>query len=238
MRSGIVFLLLFFRMFGYSQDTTTNTLSEIQLDSVTKIRIDSIKKAGVQKGKLENLSGDSITTSKSKKVKKVDTSYYSPKKAALLALACPGLGQIYNKKYWKLPIVYGALGVSGAVFSYNLKNYRALRFAYKGKIEATPKFDPITMTTIPGDSTNYKKIRRDLVPLDINALRSYRDEFRRNIDYSALAFIVLWGLNVVDATVDAHLKAFDVSPDLSFKFQFGHSEMAGTNGLSLVLAFK
>ena len=69
----------------------------------------------------------------------------------------------------------------------------------------------------------------------MNALRSYRDEFRRNIDYSILAIMVLWGLNVVDATVDAHLKPFDVSPDLSLQIKPGHSEFAGTNGLSLIL---
>ena len=72
----------------------------------------------------------------------------------------------------------------------------------------------------------------------MNALRSYRDEFRRNIDYSILAIILLWGLNVVHATVDAHLKAFDVNPDLSLQFKLGPSHMAGTTGVSLVLAFK
>ena len=51
-------------------------------------------------------------------------------------------------------------------------------------------------------------------------------------------FIILWGLNVVDAAVDAHLKAFDVSPDLSLHLKPGHSEMAGTNGLSLVLTLR
>ena len=50
--------------------------------------------------------------------------------------------------------------------------------------------------------------------------------------------MLLWGLNVVDATVDAHLKAFDVNPDLSLQFKFGPSQMAGTTGVSLVLAFK
>ena len=70
------------------------------------------------------------------------------------------------------------------------------------------------------------------------ALRSYRDDFRRNIDYSALFFLALWGLNVVDATVDAHLKPFDVSPDLSLRFKIGPSDMARTTGVSLVLAFK
>ena len=76
------------------------------------------------------------------------------------------------------------------------------------------------------------------MPIDLNALRSYRDEFRRNIDYSALVFILMWGLNVVDATVDAHLKPFDVSKDLTLKFKIGPSQMARTTGLSLVLAFK
>ena len=164
--------------------------------------------------------------------------YHSPKKAALRSAILPGLGQIYNKKYWKLPIVYGALGVSGTVFVYNLTQYRDLRFAYKARIEArTPRTDA-SGNTLPPDSTNYFKIRSDLVRIDINALRNYRDEYRRNIDYSALFFILLWGLNVVDATVDAHLKTFDVSPDLGFKFKFGHSDLAGTNGVSLVFAFR
>jgi hypothetical protein len=155
--------------------------------------------------------------------------YHSPKKAAVRSAILPGLGQIYNKKYWKLPIVYGALGVSGAVFAYNLTQYRDLRFAYTAKTKAR---------ATPPDSTDYFKIRPDLVNLDYNATRNYRDEYRRQIDYSALFFILLWGLNVVDAAVDAHLKSFDVSPDLSFKVKFGKSDLAGTTGMSLVLAVR
>jgi len=154
---------------------------------------------------------------------------HSPKKAAIRSAILPGLGQIYNKKYWKVPIIYGALGISGAVLAYNLTNYRALKVAYRAKYNATLN---------PPDSSEWSKIRPDLVPIDMNALRSYRDEFRRNIDYSILAIMLLWGLNVVDATVDAHLKAFDVNPDLSLQFKFGPSQMAGTTGVSLVFAFK
>lgn len=165
---------------------------------------------------------------------------HSPRKAAIRSAILPGLGQIYNKKYWKLPIVYGALGVSGGVFVFNFTNYRELRDAYRARFAAVPKRDPATGAVIPnsGDSSGYKKLTPFLQRVDLNALRSYRDEFRRNIDYSALAFILLWGLNVVDATVDAHLKTFDVSPDLSFRFKIGHSDLAGTNGISLVLALK
>ena len=162
---------------------------------------------------------------------------HSPRKAAIRSAILPGWGQIYNRKYWKLPLVYGALAIPGSIFVYNLRNYRDLRFAYKAKYAALPRTGPNGIP-IPPDSTLYKRIKPNLEPLDINAIRSYRDEFRRNIDYSVLAFILVWGLNVVDATVDAHLKAFDISPDLSFKIKLGPSQMAGTNGLSLVLAFK
>lgn len=206
---------------GVSRDTTRTafdtTKRMIPADSLTKVatpiahvnRVDSIMK------------------------------HHSPKSAAIRSAILPGLGQIYNRKYWKLPIIYGALGVSGAVFTYNLTTYRALRFAYKAKYEATQsRMDPITGVMLPPDSANFRKIRADLVRIDMNALRSLRDEFRRNIDYSAIVFILLWGLNVVDATVDAHLKAFDVGTDLSMKLKIGPSQMAGTTGVSLVLAFK
>jgi hypothetical protein len=69
----------------------------------------------------------------------------------------------------------------------------------------------------------------------LDNLRYYRNQYRRDIDYSVLAFLILWGLNVVDASVDAHLMSFDVSPDLSLKIKPGYSEVANTTGLSLVL---
>jgi Family of unknown function (DUF5683) len=228
-KGRFLFLLLALTIAGqaFSQDTTIKKqdTSRTAFDTTHRmIPADSIAKIASPVSNVNRI--DSIMK------------HHLPRTAALRSAILPGLGQIYNRKYWKLPIVYGALGISGAVFAYNLTNYRDLRFAYKAKYAAQPKLDPNTGTPIPGDSTNYRKIRKDLVAIDINALRSYRDEFRRNIDYSALAFILLWGLNVVDATVDAHLKAFDVSPELSLKIKFGPSELAGTNGVSLILAFK
>jgi Family of unknown function (DUF5683) len=151
---------------------------------------------------------------------------HPPRKATLRSAILPGWGQIYNKKYWKLPIVYGALGACGGVFFYNLKNYKDTRFAYRVKYN---------MQYNQTDSALYSLIRPNLKPLDIESLKYYRNSFRRDIDYSVLFFLLLWGLNVVDATVDAHLKSFDVSPDLSFKFKPGYSEIARTSGLSLVV---
>lgn len=154
------------------------------------------------------------------------TKAHSPRVAAIRSAILPGLGQIYNKKYWKLPIIYGALGTTGAVFFYNLKNYRDTRFAYRVKYN---------MQVFHTDSALYTQIRNNLKPLSVESLKFYRNQFRRDIDYSALVFLLLWGLNVVDATVDAHLKSFDVGPDLSLHFKPGYSKMARTNGLSLVL---
>ncbi|MFM2138994.1 MAG: hypothetical protein RJA57_1301 [Bacteroidota bacterium] len=151
---------------------------------------------------------------------------HSPKKAAIRSALLPGLGQIYNKKYWKVPIVYGILGVSGGVFLYNLGQYNDTRFAYRVKYN---------MRVNRTDSALFASIKPSLQPISEESLRFYRNQFRRDIDYSALVFLLLWGLNVVDAAVDAHLKSFDVSPDLSLRVRPGHSELAGTNGISLVL---
>jgi hypothetical protein len=71
--------------------------------------------------------------------------------------------------------------------------------------------------------------------LSANALRNYRTAFRQNVDYTVLFFIAFWGLNVVDATVDGHLKAFEVNDNLSLQLKQGYSQMANTSGLSLVL---
>ncbi len=145
---------------------------------------------------------------------------FEPRKATIRSAMVPGWGQIYNKKYWKVPLVYGALGITAGVFFYNVKNYKALRQAYIYKTD-----------TLPG---NDELIDPKFKNLSAGALKSYRNTFRQNIDYSVLFFILFWGLNVVDATVDGHLKQFDVDENLSLKIKPGFSPMANTTGLSLV----
>jgi hypothetical protein len=173
----------------------------------------------------QNIKKDSLPAiSKKDSVKKK----HNPRVATLRSAILPGWGQIYNKKYWKLPIVYGALGTSAGIFVYNLQWYRRTRFAYKVLVENdTPNFPNV-----------HSKLQFFLAQNDQESLQYIRNQFRRDIDYSVLFFLLLWGLNVVDATVDAHLKSFDVSPDLSLSIRPGYSEMAGTNGISLVLNFK
>ena len=153
---------------------------------------------------------------------------HSPKVAAVRSAIFPGLGQVYNKKYWKLPIVYGALGVTTYIFIDNIKTYREYRFAYTARFKAAQP-PPLR------DSTDFFKLKNIYKIIQPESIRAARNKFRQYVDYSVLVFILLWGLNVVDATVDAHLQSFDVSPNLSLSIKPGHSEMAGTNGISLVL---
>lgn len=164
------------------------------------------------------------TAPEGKKIKKINV--YDPRKAAFRSAVLPGWGQIYNKKYWKLPIVYGALGITGYIFFDNINTYREYRHAYAVRYR----------TALPNaDSTEYHQLKQIYKIIEPGSIRAARDEFRRYIDYSVLFFILFWGLNVVDAAVDAHLKSFDVSPDLSFQFKPGYSEMAGTTGASFVV---
>lgn len=134
---------------------------------------------------------------------------YVPRTAALRSAILPGLGQIYNRKYWKVPIVYGALGTTALVFRFNVKGYNRIRFAYN--------------ILFAKDTARYKAVDADLQPyITYNALgdlRLLRNEYRKNIDYSVLVFMLFWALNIVDATVDAHLKGFDVTSDLSMKIK-------------------
>jgi hypothetical protein len=155
-------------------------------------------------------------------VKKDSVAPYSPRKAILRSAIIPGWGQITNKKYWKVPLVYGALGTTGYLFFRNLKEYRKAKNAYRLATDGDPNND----TQIPEPYYSVKD--------QPQRIQNFRNQVRQDVDYSALFFIVFWGLNVADAAVDAHLKTFDVSDDISMHIKAGYSPLANTNGLSLV----
>lgn len=158
---------------------------------------------------------------------KADTSAKKEKsiaaKAALRSAILPGLGQIYNKKYWKVPIVYGLIAIPVSTFQYNSSWYSKTRFAYT--VRATK------------DSLNYKNIAPELQPLSDASLRLYRNQFRKNMDFSVLGLLVMWGLNVVDATVDGHLRKFDISDELSISLKPNFSSGTRQFGISALLNF-
>lgn len=176
---------------------------------------------------VEQQIGDSGRISvKAPLIKAIDSTpvkEYDPNVAVKRSLMLPGWGQATNKKYWKIPLVYGALGTTAYIFFRNIRQYKDARQAY---IFASDK-----------DTSNDSQIKQPYYSVrdQPDRIRVFRNAVRQNIDYSVLFFIAFWGLNVADAAVDAHLKTFDVSDDLSLGIKAGYSPMANTNGVSLVL---
>ncbi|MEY3349311.1 MAG: hypothetical protein RLY46_1350, partial [Bacteroidota bacterium] len=132
-------------------------------------------------------------------------------------------GQIYNKKYWKLPLVYGALAIPVSTFKYNSDWYTKTRFAYTARVT--------------NDTANFKNIARELQPISTEALRTYRNSFRKNMDFSVLGLLLMWGLNVVDATVDGHLRTFNISDDLTMSIQPSTRNFQQGFGMTATLHF-
>ena len=195
-----------------------------QTDSTILIKTDSATK--VNNGKeilLDTLKPkkDSASVALAKKdsvlVKKHDA-----RKATLRSAIIPGWGQAYNREYWKIPIVYGALAVPGSLFIYNNKWYQKTKQAY----------------TILVDSLDQTKIDPKLKGLSPETLQYYRNSFRKDRDYSVLFFLLVWGLNVVDATVFGNLKDFDVSRDLSLHISPDYNLDTKSPALSLAFSFK
>jgi hypothetical protein len=154
---------------------------------------------------------------------RIDTSKkYNPKIAIIRSAILPGWGQATNKKYWKIPIVYAALGITTGIFFHNVKQFREARDAYTNASDGDTSNDYL----IPQPYYTVKD-RPDVI-------RTFRNQVRQNVDYSVLFFLVFWGLNVADAAVDAHLKTFDVSDNLTVWLKPGYSPMANTNGISLI----
>lgn len=132
-------------------------------------------------------------------VKAQDASYpiKSPKKAALLSLI-PGAGQVYNKKYWKVPIIYTGLITSAYFINDNHHQYKAYKKAYLIRIDN----DPNTTDEYVGQYSS-------------NDLTVLKDFYRRNREISILCFVGVYILNIVDASVDAHLFDYDISENMS-----------------------
>lgn len=157
------------------------------------------------------IAGSTVKPEKKKK----DTAgkpAFNPRKASLYSAILPGLGQIYNKKYWKVPIVYAAVGIPVYTFFYNKKWYNRLRYAL-----SVAELDHASQEYADGLSTVNSRLLPFVEASKTNTLLNYRNEFRKDMDYSILFMLLFWGLNVVDATVDAHLKGFNVNDNLSMK---------------------
>jgi hypothetical protein len=163
-------------------------------------------------------------------LKKTDTlshPKHNPRKAAIRSAIIPGWGQIYNGKFWKVPIVYTAIGIPAYLFFDNKKWYDKSKYAFAVASYPNPSADSLNKVD--------PKLRPFVDRNSTNSLINFRNEFRKNMDYSVLFVLLFWALNIVDATVDAHLKDFNVSPDLSLRLKPALSNK--NYGIGLVLDF-
>lgn len=132
----------------------------------------------------------------------VADSGHSPRRATIYSAVLPGLGQAYNKKYWKIPVIYGALGTLGYFIYDNHSKYQIYKDAYSVRTDEDS-------LTVDGFVDLYT---------DEN-LKGLRDYYRRNFELTCIITFAVYALNIIDATVDAHLYEFEVNDDLTVKFQ-------------------
>ena len=147
----------------------------------------------------------------------------SPARAAFYSAVLPGLGQAYNGKYWKIPIVYTALGVGVYFYLENDKQYDRYRSAYKSRLAG---------------KTNDEFYDEDGEPrVSTSALIEAQRYYQRNKEVSVMVTLGLYALNIIDANVDAHLQQFNVSEDLSLKPNMDYDRYTGTTGYGLTLNY-
>jgi hypothetical protein len=215
MRYYWLVLLLFFVHGLSAQDSTR--LDSIPIDSnSTNIKAkakgnkmsgnnqpDSLKK-DTTIGKTAVVKADSLPITIEKVEKKPrQPRAHSPRRALLWALI-PGGGQIYNRRYWKLPIVYAGVGGLGFWYVRSRIQYRCFNKAYVAAVDT----DPNTNYVCPTDPTASSRV-----------LELQKNYYRSQSEYALLGTIVFYGLTIADAFVDAHLKSFDISDDLSMRIE-------------------
>lgn len=147
----------------------------------------------------------------------------NPTTATWVALVIPGGGQIYNRKYWKLPIIYGGFAGCAYALTWNGKMYKDYSQAYKDAVNEKWDSSSITELLPPGYIDKVSKTQLT------ETLRKRKDTYRRYRDMSIFAFIGVYLLSVIDAYVDAELSNFDISPDLSMRVEPAviNSQIAG-----------
>ena len=140
-----------------------------------------------------------------------------PSKAAFYSAVLPGLGQVYNKKLWKVPIVYTAIGISAYSYDFNRKKYFSYRNAYK-KRKAGFKDDEFQGLIINDDR-----------------LLDGQDFHRRYKDLSMVFMVGFYFLNILDANIDAHLLDYNVNENLSLKPYFENDNLTNSSSIGLKL---
>ncbi len=162
-----------------------------------------------EKMEIIQMSNDSLKSN--------DIDPLTPAKAAFYSAVLPGLGQAFNKKYWKIPLVYGAIGTSVYFYIDSKKNYNQYRDAYKRRLEG-----------YSDDKFSY---------LDESRLIAGQKFYQRNRDLSALFILGFYVLNIIDANVDAALIQFNVGENLSVKPDVYSNDVTSRANVGLTFSY-
>lgn len=148
-------------------------------------------------------------------VKKKPLNPLAPSKAAFYSAVFPGLGQIYNKKYWKVPVAWGLIG--GGIYGYTFydKQYKRYRTAFKRRKVGFTDDEYYDLRLQAGEVTS-----RTTPEIDDQRLERLQNDRQNDRDLTLLVTILFYALNIVDANVDAHLKQFNIDDDLSMDMEF------------------
>ena len=160
---------------------------------------------------------DTIAPTIKTQFKSNDIDPLTPAKAAFYSAVLPGLGQAYNKKYWKIPLVYAGIGTSLYFYLDSQKKYNSFRDAYKRRLEG-----------FSDDKYSY---------LDDSRLISAQKFYQRNRDLSALFVVGFYVLNIIDANVDAALLQFNVDENLSLKPSLYQNDLNAKTNLGLTINY-
>jgi hypothetical protein len=154
--------------------------------------------------------------------------FHSPRKATIFSAVLPGLGQIYNRKYWKVPIVYGGFATLGYFINFNNGEYVKFRQAYSDIIDTDPNTDSFKRLGV-----NPQFFESDKIGQLTERLRSAKDYWRRNRDLVVIGTAVFYALNIIDASVDANFFNFDISDDLTINWAPGPIMCRDNKGIGI-----
>jgi hypothetical protein len=140
---------------------------------------------------------------------------HSPRKATIYSAVLPGMGQIYNKKYWKVPLVYIGFGTLGYFIDWNNDQYMQYRKAYSDIVDDDPNTNSFEGLNFEGRWDLNNSSQRSQFT---DALKRAKDYSRRNRDLVIISTAAFYAINIIDASVDAHFFDFDIGDDLTFQW--------------------
>ncbi|MEH6513656.1 DUF5683 domain-containing protein [Maribacter arcticus] len=196
--------------------------SQEEQETVPTAETDSISSTLAEQGIIIK---DSVSFKKSKK----EFNPLAPSKAAFYSAILPGMGQIYNKRYWKAPIAWGLIGGSIYMYTWNNDNYKSFRTAFKRRQAGFT-------------DDEFYDLNNGIIPsLDVDDLEYQQERFQSDRDLWLVVAIGMYALNIVDANVDAHLKQFNIDDDLSIDFEpyfdFNQVTNSPNYGMALIIKF-